>query len=463
MAIEPVETVVRRMLEPWLPTPGGRRPKVGPWVQIGLPDSRVFQATLAITPANRLSTPQNFFLEAVQATNLRTEDRIIDLLKVEFNKQQLACLSAVPRSQVVELMEMLTRLGTRVAVIEPVPMGLLRAAFLDRPPPRGTKLSVRFFLGQKRALGVEVAGSQPLFWHAFDLIPGQEFASILAAYSTLWMLGRHSKIGAAIDSVFIHGRPDLPPLLETETFKQRTGARLICRSSPSYDLASAAYGVALNSPLLDESGHNLARELRPEISIREIFPWADLAVQGTLAVGISLLLAGTAADVETRYKNARSETSTMTWLKDQDQAKLESEKRSLEDRIRTLDAFQKTSVRWSTQLRTIAADTPETTIIMSLGGDGEIDLGKANQGKPKKQLIVSFATPLTEDGAMPPEIDKFITALRSEPTILSHFPTIEVSGLRTGTIGASGTKSAQYSVVCLPKAEVIVARPGQNK
>ena len=460
--VESVETVLRRMLEPWVPHRGSRKAKAGPWVQIGLPESRVFQATLAITPANRLSSPQNFFLEAVQATNLRAEDRIIDLLKVEFYKQQLACLSAVPRAQIVEIMDMLSGLGTRVAVIEPVPMGLLRAAISDRPPPRGAKLSVRFFLSQKRALGVEVAGSQPLFWHPFDLIPGQECASILAAYSTLWMLGRHSKIGAPIDSVFIHGRPDLPPMLETENFKQRTGARLICRGSPSYDLASAALGVALNNPLVDDSGHNLARELRPEISIREIFPWAEVVVQGTLAGGISLLLAGGAADVETRYKNARGETSTMTWLKDQNQSKLESEKRSLEDRIRTLDAFQKTSVRWSSQLRTIAADTPETTIITSLAGDSEIDLGKANQGKPKKQLIVSFATPLSEDGAMPPEIDKFITALRAEPAILGHFPTIEVSGLRTGTLGSTGSKTAQYSVVCLPKAEMIVAKPGPS-
>jgi hypothetical protein len=456
---EPVETVLRRMLEPWVPPNESRKAKFRPWVLIGIPESRVFQATVAVTPANRVSTPQNFFLEAVQATNLRAEDRIIDLLKFEFNKQQLACLTTAPRVQIIELAEMLSRLGTRVAVIEPVPMGLLRAAVSDRPPPRGTKLSVRFFLGQGRAIGVEVAGSRPLFWHDFDLSPGQESASILTAYSTLWMLGRHSKVGAPIDTVFIHGRPDLSPIIEPETFKQRTGARLIYRPGPGYDLASAAMGVALNNPLDTDDGHNLVRELKPEVGIREIFPWAELIVQGALTGGISLLLAGAAADVDTRSKSARAETSAMTWLKDQDQAKLESEKRSLEERIRTLDAFQKTRVSWSSQLRTIAVDTPETTIITQLTGDSEIDLGK---GKSKKQLIVSFATPLSEDGAMPPEIDKFITELRDEPTILEHFPNIEVSGLRTATVGSSG-KAAQYSVVCLPKTEVIIAKPGPSK
>ena len=185
---------------------GSKRARPGPWIQVGLPESRLFQATVPITPSNRLSPPQNFFLEAVQSTNLRAEDRIIDLIKIEINKQPLACLSACPRSLVTELAEMLGRLGTRIAVIEPSPMGLLRAAASGAPAPRGSRLCLRFFLGRKQAIGMEVAGDQPLFWHTFDLVPGEESASILAAYSTLWMLGRHSRISVPIDRV-VRSRP----------------------------------------------------------------------------------------------------------------------------------------------------------------------------------------------------------------------------------------------------------------
>src|SRR5208283_2362697 len=112
-----------------------------------------------------------------------------------------------------------------------------------------------------------------------------------------------------------------------------------------------------------------------------------------------------------------------------------------------LEAFQQTRMGWSTQLRTIAADTPETTIITSLTGDGEFEVpGKGSQ-----------ATPLTEDGAMPGEIDAFISALRAEASILRYFPNIEVSGLRTGSAANSTGKVAQYSVVCLPKTEAVKA------
>ena len=69
---------------------------------------------------------------------------------------------------------MLGRLGTRIAVIEPSPMGLLRAAAIGAPAPRSSRLCLRFFLGQKQAIGMEVVGHQPLFWHTFDLIPGEE-------------------------------------------------------------------------------------------------------------------------------------------------------------------------------------------------------------------------------------------------------------------------------------------------
>ena len=81
-------------------------------------------------------------------------------------------------------------------------------------------------------------------------------------------------------------------------------------------------------------------------------------------------------------------------------------------------------------------------------------------------MIVNFATPLAEDGAMPGEIDRFLTALRAEPSILRHFPNIEVSGLHADTSTASkAPKVAQYSVVCLPKTELVKGRtaPGERR
>ena len=146
---------------------------------------------------------------------------------------------------------------------------------------------------------------------------------------------------------------------------------------------SVLHGTGIITPLAEAGGPNLARELRPEVPVREIFPWADLVFQGALAGGVSLLLCGVAADVDTRFKSARAQAVAFSWLKDQDQGKLDAEKRSLEERIRVLEAFQQTRVGWSSQFRTIAADTPATTVITSLTGDGEFEVpGKGSQAKP---------------------------------------------------------------------------------
>ncbi len=224
--------------------------------------------------------------------------------------------------------------------------------------------------------------------------------------------------------------------------------------APDYSLSAAALGVALNNPLAETGGHNLAREFRPEVPIHEIFPWADLAFQAVLAAGVSLMVGGVAADADTLLRNASSKVQAFTWLKDQDQPKLETQKRGLEERIRVLEAFQKSRVLWSGKLHTIAAAAPPTTIITSLNGSGEFEAPtKGNQNKGKLQLVVNFSTPLAEDGAMPGEIDTFLSALRAEATILREFPSIEVSGLRTGSSGFGSGKAAQFSVVCMPRVE----------
>jgi hypothetical protein len=95
---ESQQAVLERLLRPWIKQGRGRKAQVGPWVQLGVPESQVFQAVVPITDANRNATPQSNFLEAVQGTNIRAEERIIDVLKLELNKQPQACVAASPRA-----------------------------------------------------------------------------------------------------------------------------------------------------------------------------------------------------------------------------------------------------------------------------------------------------------------------------------------------------------------------------
>ena len=119
-----------------------------------------------------------------------------------------------------------------------------------------------------------------------------------------------------------------------------------------------------------------------------------------------------------------------------------------------MEAFRGNRVGWSVLLRTVAAAVPETTTIKGLSGEAEVESNsRSGSTKPKKQLVINFATPMAEDGSVPREIDGFLAALRADPAIKRHFPLIEVSGLKANTSKRGERPFASYSIVCLPRLE----------
>jgi len=460
-ADEPQEIVLERLLAPWL----GRRQDPlqkttskskyahRPWVQVALPESRVFQAVVPITGANRSSPPQAYFMEAVRATNLRAEERVIDLIKLEMEKQPLACLAASPRIVVTGLIAMLEGIGIRVALIEPVPAGLFRAGAFLKKAPRGSKLCVRFFLGRTQAIGVLALGVQPLLWHTFDLPSEDLLSAIMATYSTLWMQGRHCRITVPIDTVVIHGRPDLELAINPEMFRQRTGAGLYRCGEPAYESVGAAWGTALANLVTDTNGLNLAREFKPVVPIREIFPWGELILQGALVAGVSLFLHAGSVELETQLKTTQVAVKGFSWLKNQDQAKLEAEKKVLDERLSALEAFHHGRVDWSAQLRTIAGVTPRSTLVTSFQGTNEAEVPGKGKSISRNQMVVNFTTPMGSEGAIPSEINEFIAALRLEKPLKRNFPIVNFSGVQTKQAQGKQSGLATYSVVCLPGAE----------
>ncbi len=362
------------------------------------------------------------------------------------------------------LIGMMAKLGTRVGLAEPAPAALYRAGTYYRKAPHGSKLSIRFFLGPRQAIGVVASGSQTLFWHIFDLPPGEETVAILAAYSTLWMIIRHCGITPPIDLVVVHGRSELTLTQDAGVFRERTGARLIRCPEPSYDVGAAAMGVALTNAPYDVDGHDLAREITPAMTVSDVFPWGEVGLHGVLLGAVSLFLMGTAAETEGRLKTTALELKASSWLKDQNQAKLATEKVAIEERQKTISTFRNSRVAWSTPLRTIAAAAPDDTVLMTLTGVAELDSStKSSGGKPKKQLVMSFTTPLSEDGSVPPEIDGFLTTLREEPAIKRNFPLIEISGLQASPAKPGNLRVASYSVICLPKIEAAPKKPEPTK
>ena len=75
-------------------------------------------------------------------------------------------------------MHMMSELGLRVGADRAGTPPRCSAPGRSMPgPPRGSKLCVRFFLGDAPGRSASSgAGAQPLFWHAFSMEQGQETA-----------------------------------------------------------------------------------------------------------------------------------------------------------------------------------------------------------------------------------------------------------------------------------------------
>jgi hypothetical protein len=209
--------------------------------------------------------------------------------------------------------------------------------------------------------------------------------------------------------------------------------------------------VALGNPLVDPGGHDLARDIKPPVSVLDIFPWSEMLLQVILVAGVSLFMLGFLSDLNSKLRSAQAELATLTSLKDHDQAKLDAESRDLRDRDVALRAYLKSRVAWSTLLETIVANIPENTVLINITCSSELVMGPGGTaGIGKKSLVADFATSMSDENDVPPEIDLFINNLRAEPVLKRLFATLEVTSLKTNSGQRGGAPYASYSVVCEP-------------
>ena len=209
------------------------------------------------------------------------------------------------------------------------------------------------------------------------------------------------------------GGPSSPLRRSQTSSASAPAARLVRSGQPSDELRSAAFGLTLANPLAESHGVDLARALKPAVSIGDVFPYGELLLHGALLGAVSLFSIGVSAEANHQLKAVLGGLKAFSWLQKQDQSKLDAEKKLIQERLKAIGVFRDTRVNWSGSFRTIASAMPESTIITGLAGDAEVEAGsRSGPSRAKKKLIVSFETPLAGNGTLPQEIDGFLAALR---------------------------------------------------
>ena len=129
----------------------------------------------------------------------------------------------------------------------------------------------------------------------------------------------------------------------------------------------------------------------------------------------------------------RAEDARYAWAAKVPTAKLQDEKKDLEQRAEALRTFLSTRVLWTAHARDMAARLGPAIVLTSFQGAAELEGGK---GKAKQSLALKLSAPIKKAGAMPEEIDGFLRTLRDDPLLKRDFPEIEMGDLRWTSAGS---------------------------
>jgi hypothetical protein len=442
---QPGETVAR-LLRGLQPRSSRRIPVV-----VGLPSDQVYFTTRPINPGSTDASPRVLLREALRSANVPIDEMHVDVVTSRPDRRPVASIVSGKRECIDATIDALQQQGLSPVRVEPAPCALLRTALRSDRVDRRAKVAIRVFLNDTHLLAVLTARNQPVMWRRVPMARGDETSALLTAVRSLASAGEHCGVPTEPSAVTVHGRFDLRRLLDVSWIQEQLGIPIRWLDGPELRGAPIAYGLA--QACFDENGggFNLVRHRASKPSLREIFPWQELMFQVALLVlmavflGHRLLVSRDACATVTSI-NAQSATASMSVVD------LQNERNRLQQRVAAAKRFLDSRILWTRYHRELADSLPDNVFLTSLHGTNELATpGKRGKTKAKKSLILKGAVTLPEGGAIPYEVDRLLTTLRSHPTLTDDFPLMELAELKQLRDARTQQALAMFTVVCLPK------------
>ena len=447
---EELDAVIERILTPYRAS--GKRQ--GRCVSLGLPTDRVFFVTRPVRTSDSETPPHVLLREVLQSATISIDEMVVDLMKTKPDKRLVASIVSCRKKYLTGLLTAVEGSGgVRVLRAEPAACALLRAAAERHRAPRRAKTVLRIFVGSERGLAVVATANMPFCWRFFSLPQGNEAAAILSIIRVLQTLAKHYGVESPPDAVMLHGRAELRGLLDDGGFQKQVAVPVTWHEGPGLDDSEIAFGLALGCLDQGTTTFDLARTLKRPASIRELFPWGELALQLALLLCVALFLTGHLNNLKSAHATAQAENAKRDWLTSVPEAKLLKEKKELEQKVVAIRGFLSSRIVWTAYTRDIPSRLPSNARLMSFFGVCELERqGKKKKSlKSKKSLVLRVEVPIPSDGSMPEEIDWFLDKLHGHPLLQRDFPIVELADIKRYQPFVGAQPVAQFTVICLPK------------
>jgi hypothetical protein len=449
-------SVLRRLLAPLT----GRTPLRRMPVAIGLPANRTYFATRPIQNPNSDVSPHVLLREALRSPNVPIHEMAVDVIKARPDKRPVASIVSCNRNYLNGLLRALEECGVRPVRVESSPCALLRLAAHRHPARRNSQVVLRLFLGDTQALAALVVDNLPIVWRWLPLRRGDEASTILSAARSLLAVSRDCGIESPLDAVMLHGRSDLPRLLDMDWMGEQMKAPIQWFAGPPLEDSQVALGLALGCVTQGDCAFDLSHSLKPRVSLWELFPWRQAALQAALLLCLALFLADRCRGLNDDCLACQAQNSQYLWMESLSEAQLQQEKSDLTQKVASVRKFLESRVTWTACQRALAACIPDEVFLTCFQGVSEFgaDKKKATTAQPKKSLVLRGSAVVSQDGLVPQEIDRFLDVLRAQPTLARNFPVVELADIKQAEAKGDEAPLASFTIVCLPKVRTGTAK-----
>jgi hypothetical protein len=414
---------------------------------VGLPASKLFFGARPIegSGSNVETSSEALLQKALCSPNIRVDDYIIDLMKTEVGKHSVAGIAACRKKYMAAVMSALGQCGIRPIRTEPGPCAMLRAAIHCYPTPRKVKSALRILCNDNQAIAILTLSNQPLAWRALELPHGREIASIISAVRTMQSFTTKYGMDGSVEALIVHQRKDLHENMMDPRVADAVGMRVFCCKEPAMGPESIAFGLALGAFDPELRAFDFSVSLKPRISFREIFPWWDLILEGSLLASLGFLLWVHGANIERQYQAVQQECDRHECLKNSSTPALEKEKKEIRLKLDMVRHFLETRILCTSYLHHLPSRLPPTVCLQGLMG--QCTFGSGTSAEIKKTLMLRAVAEMTPDGALPRDIDVFLKSLRSDPMLLQNFSRVEMTDIKQSQAGLQA-QVVNFTVLC---------------
>ncbi len=435
------------VIESILPTMKGRRLQVG----VGVPSSRVFYGTLALR-GGADPAPESVMQKLLCSSDIAIDELTIDLVKTSVEKAPVASVAACRKKYMAAVLAALDRCNARVVRTEPVACAMVRVAMWLHRPPRRAKALVHVFLGEKEGLAVLTLNGFSLGWRQFALPEFSEGMAILSGVRTLLSQSQYFGMDSPPDHVIVYGRPDMHESLQKDGIPTEIGVRMLWHADPGYTGPNMALGLSLACLPQNVPTFDLSRWMKSRASLRDIFPWGELAAEAAVLVGMTMFLTNYSESIERDRTRAQNECHSNKVLALSKEADLKTEKKELSEKLSAVQAFLDMRLSWAGYIHDTARLLPNNIQLNEFQGASALGLGKTGSSVKKQTLTLAAMAPSSANGAAPPEAGEFVESLRKHPQWMRDFPKVDLTKFNASKAKSDKDKEAMsgFTIECRP-------------